>query len=318
MPPPVRRALQAWHEADAKPQFMLTRFLPTIIAVTWSGPAAVMIRGLPFRVAEAAKGLHASAVKEFDGTSVWAWGFNFFAVFMFALMLFFMGALTAAIALGPIAWAYLTLRDVVPADLAERRRYHLVQMLSGVIRVCAESREAQGEARTALLEQKLFGQLANVEPYILRAHLTRRPYSVIPTHRRHALKKHGRLVVARLRKALDSIDHDPDGALKELAGLLLTVQARYGEGRTGALLDREDTRDIADELKEFEPAQSREVLRLVVASVLTVGGVVGIAQLDLPDMAEGPAVLLVAIVASALVYRVPWRVEERAAFIAGA
>jgi len=59
----------------------------------------------------------------------------------------------------------------------------------------------------------------------------------MPTHRRHALKRHARLVVARLRKAQDGIDHDPDGALKELAGLLLTVQARYAEGRTGALLD---------------------------------------------------------------------------------
>jgi len=50
--------------------------------------------------------------------------------------------------------------------VADRRRYRLVPMLSGVIRACAECREARGDARTALLDQKLFGQLVNVEPYI--------------------------------------------------------------------------------------------------------------------------------------------------------
>ncbi|WP_369156353.1 hypothetical protein [Streptomyces sp. R02] len=247
--------------------------------------------------------------------SAWELGTQAIA-FIFALLLFaFLCIMTTALILWPFWWAFRIVKGVSPQRLSDLHRYRLIATSAEVIRSCAQIQQCRGlTARTELLESML-QKVETLEPLILRAHLT--PGN--PTRsarRRRALSEHAGRVAARLQEVEFRIEHEPHTAIPELANLLLTIQERFAEGRAGALLDCDEITD--EKLRGFSPVRQRkQILPLITAILLTVAGAVGIAQTDLPDVAEGPAVLLVAILASALVYRAPQRIEERAQYIIG-
>lgn len=315
--PVVRVALQAWHKARSERDLTgpVYSSLALIGAATWAGPAFVFLRRWLSSLISVPSQIIGAASVQVRHMSAWELGSQAIA-FMFAFLLFSMLCiLVTSLILWPFWWAFRVVKGISPQSLTALYRYHLIATSADIIRACAQIHRSRGvTARTELMESML-QKVENLEPLILRAHLT--PGNPARSARRRAsLAEHAGRVAARLREVEARIEHEPNAAVSELADLVLTIQERHAAGRVGALLDFSEITD--EKLKEFSPVRHRkQILPLVAAILLTIAGAIGIAQTDLPDVAEGPAVLLVAILASALVYRAPRRIEERAQYIIG-
>ncbi|MCF3144921.1 hypothetical protein [Streptomyces platensis] len=284
-------------------------------AMTWAGPAFIMLRRLLGFLASVPNQMLITTSEQVKRMSVWEWGSQAIAL-TFAFLLFALFCvMIVTLILWPFWWAFRIVKGASPQSLAGLRRYRVIATAASAIRSCAQIQQSRGVTARAELLESLLQQVETLEPLILRAYLT--PGNPARSaRRRRSLSEHAGRVAARLQEVELRIEHEPRTAIPELANLLLTIQERCAEGRVGVLLDADE---IADEkLKGFSPVRQRKrLLRLTVAILLTIAGAVGIAQTDLPDVAEGPAVLLVAILASALVYRAPEKVEERAQYIIG-
>ncbi|NEW77340.1 hypothetical protein [Streptomyces rhizosphaericus] len=181
------------------------------------------------------------------------------------------------------------------------RRYALVMEIVDAIAACSRAYAAGGERQATALRhvsKKLGAVTRGLRTgYRLRSSVPRF------SHRRKALDKHARQVVAALRSKEARLDVDPRAALPQLADMLLTIAERYCQARVGALLDETD-------LEGVPPGPDREWLRIAVAAVLCAGAVVGIAELGLADGAE-PIVMLCACL---VIISVVWNRRVRRAF----
>ncbi|WMX46239.1 hypothetical protein RGF97_17270 [Streptomyces roseicoloratus] len=160
-------------------------------------------------------------------------------------------------------------------------RNQITSACRATIRACAEAYGASHIQRP----EKLFAvgtALRRLEGNVMRAH--RRSGTVaFLSPRRRELKTHAGQVVAKLREAEAGLDHSPHvEALSEIAGLVVTIAERYVDGHIGALLPE-------PLLEGKKPVPDRELLRVSAAVVLIAGGVVGLAFLELPDMAMAVA-----------------------------
>ena len=95
------------------------------------------------------------------------------------------------------------------------------------------------------------------------------------SRRRKEVKEHTALVAAAIERSAAEIYANPATALRELAEMAHTITARCADCRPGALLDDW-------QLAGLTPVRTREVLRLLTASTLTVGAAVGIGFLNPP------------------------------------
>lgn len=225
------------------------------------------------------------------------------AVLYLVLIALPVGLGTAAlIYFGPLVAGFLALCGRYPGPLADvatgalASRYSLTVIAAEAVVACGDAYGAGNGGRGAERMRNVGSALRDVEAAVWAARRTRGVTTTRRSHRRKALHRHAGQVVARLRAAEGRIDADPADALRELGGLLLTVAARYSEGRVGALLDETELADVT-------PARDRESLRLMAVAGLTVAGAVALSPLGLPDGAMGPAVGAVVVCAVALVYR---------------
>lgn len=313
--PIVRQALHSWQRARDKRELTAPYYFTfaTVASMTWAGPAFLILRRAVRHLAAIPNQLLNSISAQMKQMSAWEWGVQSLAA-AFALLLFtFLALVTLLCTLWPFLWAVRIFRGISPESLTPLHRFNLVAAAADVIISCAEvNRSHKPKERTEVLESVL-QKLESLEPHILNAHLTPgNPQR--SARRRRILAQHAGRVAARLREYECRVDQDPLTTLSELASLLHTVQERCAEGRVGALLDSDQITD--EKLNGSKPIErQKHLLLLATAITITIVGAVGISQADLPDIAEGPAVLLVAILASAIVYRAPQKVEERAQYI---
>ncbi|MFJ4537680.1 hypothetical protein ACIP39_17195 [Streptomyces tibetensis] len=203
---------------------------------------------------------------------------------------------------GPLIAGFLALSGRYPAPLADvatsglAYRYNLTALAVQAVVACGDAYGAGNGNRGAQRLRGAGSALREVEGAIWAARRTRGVTPVLRWHRRRILHRHAGQVVSRLRAAEERLDSDPAHALRELAALLLTVAARYSEGRVGALLDEAELVDVT-------PARDREALRLMAVATLTVAGAASLSSLGLPDGAMAPAVAAVALCAVAVIYR---------------
>lgn len=77
--------------------------------------------------------------------------------------------------------------------------------------------------------------------------------------------------------------------------MLLKIAQRYAEGRTLALLD-------PDDLKNVTPVQSREWVRLLTLGLIVTGTVTGALIAGLPDAAATPLIGVISLLAWSVLY----------------
>ncbi|MCQ4203086.1 hypothetical protein M4J06_000388 [Streptomyces coelicoflavus] len=163
------------------------------------------------------------------------------------------------------------------------RRYAIVSLCAKAINACALARRG-GEQRAERV-RLLSRRLKAVRRALLDAHRSRGTIARY-SHRARRVKLHERKVAAALEEIEARIDQAPNEALSEIATELLTIADRYCEGRVGALMDEERLADITVHRK-------REVLRLLIAFVLAIVGITGLARTGVvPNGAESLVYLL--------------------------
>ncbi|MFH8574015.1 hypothetical protein [Streptomyces sp. NPDC017993] len=130
----------------------------------------------------------------------------------------------------------------------------------------------------------------DAERAIWHAGKTRHTRMSRPVRRAH--KAHAAKVIGALRAAEGRQDTDADTGkvLEDIALMLLTITARYAEGRTGELLDH-------DTLDGVTSATSFEWVRLVLFGGIIVATASGCAVLNIPTPIAAPFVGLVLLVA---------------------
>lgn len=190
----------------------------------------------------------------------------------------------AVVGLGVLVNLGLLLGQLVRVRAATRiaLRYTLVMQAAAAVSACAAAYRAGGERAAGEL-RAVAAQLERVCRGVERAGRTR---GTLPrrSHRHRAVRAHGRLVVAALRRAEARLDTVPrEEGLRDLAALLMTVAERHAHGRVGALLDEEQLRDL-------RPPPNRGVLRWIAAVALAAAVAAGPAVLDLPPAVENAAV----------------------------
>lgn len=115
--------------------------------------------------------------------------------------------------------------------------------------------------------------------------------------RRSELKRHAAEVVGAVRamEARQDSEADTSRVLEETAVMLLKIAQRYAEGRTLALLD-------PDDLKNVTPVQSREWVRLLTLGLIVTGTVTGALIAGLPDAAATPLIGVISLLAWSVLY----------------
>lgn len=150
------------------------------------------------------------------------------------------GALaTAAVVVLLLMVAALWLADRL--DRAGRRDEPLRTGTAMVV-ACVRALDAPDAERAGHL-RKLDDLYRRTERLVLRAHRVRGTIGG-SSPRRAAARQHAELVAGALRRELCRVDAEPQGALRDLAGKLVTVCERYAEGRIGGLLPEEDLVDV--------------------------------------------------------------------------
>ncbi|MFF7788585.1 hypothetical protein [Streptomyces sp. NPDC007991] len=181
------------------------------------------------------------------------------------------------------------------------RRYAPVMVITDAISACADAYGSDREDRAPALRQ-VSRRLGAVTRSLRTAYKHR---SSVPrrSHRRKILDSHARQVIAAIRKSEERLDRDPQAALQELGGILLTISDRYCEARVGALLDNE-------QIEGAQPGHDYEWLRIVAWAALSAGAVISISKLDL---SEGPE-SIVTIFAVLAIMAIIWNRKVRQAF----
>ncbi|WBP92169.1 hypothetical protein [Kitasatospora cathayae] len=185
-------------------------------------------------------------------------------------------------------------------------RFTPVRDIGNVLNSCAAVLAASPRTRPELLT-KVSNELRYVEQEILKMYRRRK---TVPwrSHRWPQLRKHARLVAARLRKAEAGFDTDAEGAAREIARLLVEVADNYVAGRVGALLPEE-------ELKELQPVRDHAALILLwlqslvrivvpalVVAAFALAGIWAASKFGVPPgVAALPAIALAGVLAPALV-----------------
>lgn len=122
------------------------------------------------------------------------------------------------------------------------RRDGLVHRGTDTVLACVRALEASDAERPGLL-QEVDALYRRTEPLVLRAHRTRGTMGS-SSPRRTVARQHAELVAGAFRRDLCRVDAEPQEALRELAGKLVTVCERYAEGRVGRLLPEADLGDV--------------------------------------------------------------------------
>ncbi|MFC8643379.1 hypothetical protein ACWGNY_31785 [[Kitasatospora] papulosa] len=120
----------------------------------------------------------------------------------------------------------------------------------------------------------------------------------VPGPRRREYRKHAAEVVGAIRRleARQDIEADTAVVFEEMARLLVTITERYAQGRTLALLDRED-------LENVDPAVNREWVRLIILGVVMTGAAIAAGLSELSAAGSTQVVAVVGAVAWMLLYR---------------
>ncbi|MFF9480716.1 hypothetical protein [Streptomyces sp. NPDC014733] len=105
------------------------------------------------------------------------------------------------------------------------------------------------------------------------------------------------MVVGALRavEARQDTEADTGQVFEDMAGMLLKIAQRYGEGRTLALLDPED-------LSGVTPSVNQEWVRLVTLGGVVVGTALAANLLGVPDSAIGPLTGVVTVMTAGVLY----------------
>ncbi|MFJ4591366.1 MULTISPECIES: hypothetical protein [unclassified Kitasatospora] len=186
------------------------------------------------------------------------------------------------------------------------RRYYLPRMIAQAI-VKAERASTQLDPADSIRE--LSKLLRECEKAILSGHRTRGTIGFY-SHRRAELKRHARLVVARLRKAEARLDSDTYEASREVMGLLAEIAENYVAGRLGKLLPQR-------KLNGLDPVRDRSelkaALRYAVGIAVFAGAAWGAGWLGVPTpynfaLAAVPAALVVPAVGKPLFETVTARI----------
>ncbi|MFG3016830.1 hypothetical protein ACGFZB_41590 [Streptomyces cinerochromogenes] len=122
------------------------------------------------------------------------------------------------------------------------RRDGLVHRGTDTVLACVRALEAPDAERAGLL-QEVDALYRRIEPRVLLAHRTRSTMGS-SSPRRTVARQHAELVAGALRRDLCRVDAEPQEALRDLAGKLVTVCERYAEGRVGRLLPEVDLEDV--------------------------------------------------------------------------
>ncbi|GGV90794.1 hypothetical protein [Streptomyces massasporeus] len=122
------------------------------------------------------------------------------------------------------------------------RRDGLVHRGTDTVLACFRAMEAPDTERPRLL-QEVDALYRRTEPLVLRAHRTRGTMRS-SSPRRTVARQHAELVAGALRRDLCRVDAEPEKALRDLAGKLVTVCERYAEGRVSRLLAETDLADV--------------------------------------------------------------------------
>ncbi|MFF9062041.1 hypothetical protein ACF09K_25590 [Streptomyces sp. NPDC014882] len=130
------------------------------------------------------------------------------------------------------------------ADRLDRagRRDALLHTGTAMTAACVRALDASDAERAEHLRE-LDDLYRRTERLLLRAHRVRGTIGG-SSPRRAAARRHAELVAGALRRELCRVDAEPQGALPDLAGKLVTVCERYAEGRIGRLLPEEDLADV--------------------------------------------------------------------------
>ncbi|MEV7217642.1 hypothetical protein AB0O31_31685 [Kitasatospora cineracea] len=185
-------------------------------------------------------------------------------------------------------------------------KFSQVKTITDVVNLCGAVVAAGPRTRPDHLGQ-VARDLRYVEQAVLKLYRRR---GTVPTrsHRTPELKRHARLVAARLRVAEAGLDTDAETAAKELARLLMDVAENYSIGQVGALL-------AATELKDIEPITgplyrvalsmrglARALAMAALVGAFAVGGMWAASRFGVPPaIAAIPAIALAGVLAPALV-----------------
>ncbi|WP_425245539.1 hypothetical protein [Streptomyces sp. NEAU-NA10] len=148
----------------------------------------------------------------------------------------FCAGLVVYLLLGAAGWSLLNRLD------RTGRRDGLVHRGTDAVLACVRALEAP-DAECAGLLQEVDALYRRTEPRVLHAHRTRGTMGS-SSPRRTVARQHAELVAGALRRDLCRVDAEPQEALRDLAGKLVTVCERYAEGRVGWLLPEADLEDV--------------------------------------------------------------------------
>ena len=122
------------------------------------------------------------------------------------------------------------------------RRDGLVHRGTDTVLACVRALQAPDTERAGLLLE-VDALYRRTELLVLRAHRTRGTMGS-SSPRRTVARQHAELVAGAFRRDLCRVDAEPQEALRDLAGKLVTVCERYAEGRVGRLLPEADLGDV--------------------------------------------------------------------------
>ncbi|MFJ1804045.1 hypothetical protein [Streptomyces sp. NPDC088180] len=120
----------------------------------------------------------------------------------------------------------------------------------------------------------------------------------VPGPRRREYRKHAAEVVGAIRRleVRQDINADTDQVFEEMARLLVKITERYAQGRTLALLDPKDLKDVV-------PAVNREWMRLIILGVVMIGAAIAAGLSELSAAGSTQIVAVVGAVTWMLLYR---------------
>ncbi|MCX4683566.1 hypothetical protein OG401_04460 [Kitasatospora purpeofusca] len=181
-----------------------------------------------------------------------------------------------------------------------------VKALEDVVNACATVLAAGPRTRADHIAH-LPVLMRYTEKYVLKMYWQR---ATVPraSHRRSQLREHGRLVAARLRAAEAGLDVDAAGAAKEIADLVVQIADNYVAGRVGALLPKEELKDlqpIQDYTARLLPSilsLTRVVAAAAVVAIFAGAGTWVASRFGIPpSFAALPAIALATVLFPALV-----------------
>ncbi|MFG2841687.1 hypothetical protein ACGF12_00720 [Kitasatospora sp. NPDC048296] len=171
-------------------------------------------------------------------------------------------------------------------DSADVERFEVIRWATLAVASCGHAFGVSPVDRAVSLRW-ISHQCAGMEQALRKSHRTTQ-HTRYFSPRRKEIRVHAARVIGALRQAEAKLDSDPDGALRELAVMLVTISENYAAGKYTALLPE-------DQLEQARAARDWDRVWFLGAWILSLGLAWAVSQLDLPEIAKAPITLLATV-----------------------